>query len=366
MAFILTFLGKGGSGRTTMAIATAKKYAQQGSKVLLIAQDQTPGFSLQLGQTVEVKPTEIEPNLDVVQLQSTKLLEDAWEQFKDLEAQYLRSPVLKNIYGVELGVLPGMDQALALNFIREQEETHKYDVIVYDGLASISTLRMFGIPNILSWYFRRVGQILEQSDVVKALSPFVQPISNAVLTVSWTPDDFGSQPSHEANHLLDEGKAALADPNRVAASLVTTSQPEAIATAKFLWGSAQQTGLTVGSVLLNQATSNDNLTTTFEPLPVTSIPTKIGQNWLPLMEVLPDFQQQANQAAKPLTIDTLKREVKVFLPSFAKKEVKLSQSGPEITIEAGDQRHNIFLPPPLKGQAVKSAKFQNGYLIISL
>lgn len=366
MTFILTFLGKGGSGCTTMAIATAKKISALGSKVLLIGQDSSPAFMIQLGQSLDSSITEIAPQLDAIQLQGTKLLERSWEEIKELEAKYLRSPTFKNIYGQELGLLPGMDDALALNFIREQDETGKYDLIIYDGDASLHTLRMFGIPSISSWYARRVRQTLEQSDLVKALSPFVQPVSSAVLNVSWTPDDFASQPSNEANQMLERGKAAMANPNRVAAFLVTNDRPEAIAKAKYLWGSAQQIGLTVGGVLLNEISITNELSSTFNPLPLTSIPSLEAENWQPLIDALPDFKQLATQAPSPINIDTAKREVKVFLPGFNKKQVKLSQSGPEITIDAGNQRHNIFLPPPLKGQSVKGAKFQDSYLIISL
>lgn len=366
MAFILTFLGKGGSGRTTIAIATAKKYSSLGLKVLLVGQDPTPAFSIQLGQSVDSNLTEIAPKLDVIQLKTTQLLENKWEDLKALEAKYLRSPTLKNIYGQELGLLPGMDCTLALNFIREQDESGKYDIIIYDGNDSINTLRMLGTPEIISWYARRVRQTFEQSDIVKALSPFVQPVSSAILTTSWTPDDLVNQPTNDLNQILDKGKAALANPQRVAAFLVTTDKPEALATAKFFWGSAQQIRLTVGGILLNEASITNELSTTFNPLPITSIPTKEADNWQPLISALPDFQALAKQAPLPINIDTAKREIKIFLPGFDKKQVKLSQSGPEITIEAGDQRHNIFLPPPLKGQPVKGAKFQDNYLIISL
>ncbi len=360
MALILTFLGKGGTGRSTVAIATAKKLAASGSRVLLLSQDTSPVLSTLLGTTLETSPTEIGPNLKGMVLQSAQLLSQGWEDIKDLEAKYLRSPTLKNVYGQELGVLPGMDGALALNTLREYEASGRYDVIVYDGDSALNTLRMFSIPEIMSWYVRRFREVLTESDVGKALAPFVQPITSAILNVSWSVDDLENAP---ANDILQSGKAALADGNRVAAYLVTTEEKTAIAAAKYYWGGAQQVGLTVRGVIVNQGAAAV-LANEFDPLTVSSLP-KMDGEWTPLMEALPGLLGDS-QAPKPVTIDIAKRQVKVFLPGFEKKQVKLTQYGPELTIEAGDQRRNIELPSPLAGQSVKGAKFQNHYLIVSL
>ncbi|MEA5535817.1 ArsA family ATPase [Crocosphaera sp. XPORK-15E] len=362
MALILTFLGKGGSGCSTVAIATAKKLALAGSRVLLVSQDSTPVLTTLLGTSVDSSPTEVTNNLQVVSLQSAQLLSQGWEDVKDLEAKYLRSPTLKNVYGQELGILPGMDGALALNSLREYDKSGKYDVIIYDGDSALNTLRMFGIPEIFSWYIRRFRQIFTESDVGKALSPFVQPITSAILNVSWSADDLADT---QANDILEAGKAALGDGQRVAAYLVTTEDELAIASAKYFWGGAQQVGLTVRGVILNQGQENNPLAAEFDPLKVSNLPQRSLDNWQPLMDALPDFLGES-QVPKPVTIDLAARQVKVFLPGFAKNQVKLTQYGPELTIEAGDQRRNIELPSPLAGQSVKGAKFQNHYLIVSL
>lgn len=361
MSLILTFLGKGGTGRTTVAIAAAKRLASQGQRVLLVGQNPGPAFGILLGTEPGSDPQELSNNLQVVQLSAAALLERGWEEVKQLEAQYLRSPLLKNVYGQELGVLPGMDSALTLNAIREYDATGKYDAIVYDGSGDQATLRMLGMPETFSWYVRRFRQVLGESDMWKAVSPFIQPVTSAVLNVTWNGETFAAQPTEQVNSLLEQGKAAISNPQRMAAWLVTTQDTAAIATAKYLWGSAQQVGLTVGGVICNQATTISS-PEEFSPLSITTLPS--SPDWQLLMDALPDFRQ-ATSAPRSMEIDLANRQVKLFLPGFEKKQVKLTQYGPEVTIEAGDQRRNIMVPPQLSGQPVKGAKFQNGYLIIS-
>ncbi len=361
MARVLTFLGKGGTGRSTVAIAAAKRLAQSGNKVLVIGQDPSLGWIWDV--TLSDVAQTVELNIDGLWLRSTHLLEQGWEKLKTVEAQYLRSPTLKNIYGEELGVVPGMDEILALNALWEYDQSGRYDVIIYDGAGNLNTLRMFGVPEIASWYVRRFRQVLEGSEVVQTLAPFVQPVAGAVLSVNWSPDQFIDHPDGP-QALLNRGQAAIANPQRFVAYLVTTSDPIAQRVAQNYWGGSQQVGLTVEGVIQTPLTGGEIPATAFDPLPITQLPLVETEGWTLLMAALPDFATVI-PSPKPLTIDRQQKQVTIFLPGFDKKQVKLTQSGPELTIEAGDQRRNIDLPGGLRGRAVTGAKFQGGYLIIS-
>ncbi|AKG21725.1 Get3/ArsA fold putative tail anchor-mediating ATPase NosAFP [Calothrix sp. 336/3] len=364
MTLILTFLGKSAVHRTKVAIAAAKSLANQGKRVL-IAGNTEPTLPLLLGIPLTAEPQDIGANLQGVQLQAGVLIEKGWEEVKKLEAQYLSSPILKEVYGQELSILPGMDSVLTLNTLRQYDESGKYDVIIYDGSGDSSTIRMLGMADAVSWYVRRFRQIFANSDLGKTIveSPLVQPLISTLFNVNWTADNF-AQPVNQLNSFLDKGKEAIANPKHFAAFLVTTDDTLEVATAKFLWGSSQLIGLTVGGVLhISQA--GNNLTQDFTPLSVSNVPDIQGDNWQPLMDALPNFATQAIAAPQPIEIDINQRQVRLFLPGFDKKQVKLTQYGPEVTVEAGDQRRNIFLPPALSGKSVTGAKFQNHYLIIS-
>ncbi|MEA5470872.1 ArsA family ATPase [Spirulina sp. 06S082] len=363
MAHLITFLGKGGVGCTTSAIATAKKLAKNGDRVLLATQDPSPAFGLLLGRSVGIEPEEIEPNLWAVQFDTPFLLAKGWEEIKEMEAKYLRFSTLKNIYGQELGTFPGFESALGLYEIRNYNASQQFDAIVYDGTADLALISALGVPENTSWYIRRFRELILESDLGKALSPFVQPITAAIFNVSWSLENFAEQPLNETKTLLEEGIDAVCDPKRAIAYLVTNNDPVAIATAKYLWGSAQLAGVSVGGVLWNRESADRQLTAEFSPLSCTELPQTTDLE--AIADALPNIRE-VGDIPKPLQIDTTKRQAKVFLPGFDKKQVKLTQYGTEITIEAGDRRRNIILPPPLTGQPVKGAKFQDNYLILSL
>jgi anion-transporting ArsA/GET3 family ATPase len=224
MPQILTFLGKGGSGRTTVAIAAAKQQASLGRRVLFVSQDPTPATGILLGVPLTDKPQSIGANLEVVLISATVAIERGWEDVKQIEARYLRSPILRNVYGQELAIIPGMDSAIALNALRQYDASGKYDTIVYDGTGDLTTLRMAGMGDSLSWYLRRFVTVVEESDLWRTVAPIMQPALAAVLTLAWTGERVMSQPLQEANNFFTQSQAVIGNPQRVVGYRRTNSQ----------------------------------------------------------------------------------------------------------------------------------------------
>ena len=376
MTLILTFLGKGGTGRTTAAIAAAQKLTNEGKRVLLDTQEAGPALSILVGATVAASPTAIPANtglaggFQAVQPQTTSLLEENWERLKKFEAQYLRDPFFKAVFGQELSVIPGMDDFLALNAIREYTESNQYDEIEHDGPGNQSSLRLWGAIGGVDWYFRRFKQVFQTSQFYRSISPFIAPITGAIFSSGLSGDIWSQPETQSVEGMVAKGKALVRDPMQLRAYVVTGDDEVAIATGKYLWSAAQQIGLTVAGTFVNATASGQpaeaaSAAAAFDPIPVTALPfCESGNRWQPLVEALPALTEPVS-VPSAMSVDVVASQVKLFLPGFDKSQVKLTQYGPEVPVEAGDQRHNVSLPAALNGRKVTGAKFQSGYLIIS-
>ena len=365
MTQLLTFLGKGGTGKTTAAIATAKAAARQGMRTLVLAQDGSPGFAALLGVKVTGTPQTIDTNLSAVQIQGTTLMNEAWAFIDELEKEYVTTPFFKDIYPQEVPILPGQDNALALLTLRSFFSSGDYDVLVYDSPGNMVTLRTLGTPEVGAWYQRRASKAFLESDLYKALRPFADPLIQAVSPGAPSLENLVSQMRGRGVDLMDEGRQVIADPAQLRAYLVTTSDAAAVATAKYLWGSAQMVGLTVAGVVMTPHGAGSQATDEFTGIPQYGMASWDGQDWGPLVTAAAPLLT-STEVPPPVAIDRGAKTMKLFIPGFAKEDIQLSQSGPELTVTAGDQRRNLFLPAGFEGLRVTGAKFTEPYLTISL
>jgi arsenite-transporting ATPase len=358
---ILTFLGQSRHACAIASIAFARNLAQQGHRVLWITQDSGPLPATLWRQPLTTEAQTLANGVSGLQLQAATRLEKSWDVVKAIEAQYLRNPLLKQVFGQELVILPGMEDALTLDAIRVLYDSQDYDYLIYDGLAGKSTLRMWGLPEQMDWYIRRFQKVLIESELAQAVSPFLQPIAGAVLNISGSQESI-NQPVQQARGFLEAGRLVVQSPEHMMGFLVTTEDPADGAMARYLWGSSQQLGLTVGGAIAYGAQPD---TQTFAPLPLSSMPALTDDNWPALVNAVPDVGAASQQAPAPVEINEAEKQVRLFLPGFSKAEIDLTQYGPEVTITAGDQRRNLLLPPSLKQRSIQGAKFQADYLILS-
>ncbi|KAM3094354.1 ArsA family ATPase [Phormidesmis sp. 146-12] len=365
MSRIITFLGQAGVGHTPIAIATAKWFAQRQQRVLLVTHSPNPAAELLLNMPLTAQPQVIAPKLEAVQLQTTVLLEQSWQELKELIALYVPIPSFsEEVYPGELIILPGFDSVLAFNALRQYYMSGDYDVIIYNGRGDLETLRLLGVPDVLGWYFKRFRQVFEAIDLSKIADSIGGPIASALITANVDRKKLERE-MNRIREWITQGVAVVNDPQRLTAYLITTDEPSAIAEARWLWGSAQQVNLRVSGVLVaNSQSELFELEHAFAPLSVNALPKLHSEAWDEVIKALPDFMATAS-IPEPVTIDLQQRQVQVFLPGFTKKQVKLTQFGSELTIEAGDQRRNIFLPPEFRGQPIQLGKFEAPYLVVT-
>jgi anion-transporting ArsA/GET3 family ATPase len=366
MSRIITFLGKTGTEKTVLAIAVAKWFARQGKQVLLVTHCPSGSAEILLEIPLTTIPQVIDSNLQAVQLQATAMLDEVWVELKKLLAIYIPMPESDKLYSGELIILPGFDSLLSFNALRKYYQSGDYEVIIYDGRGDLETLRMLGIPNVLEWYFRRFERMFEGLDLNKIADSIGGPIASAILTANIDTQKL-KQGMEQIRDWIAQGVSVVGDPKRLTSYLVTTEAPGAIAESRWLWGSAQQVHLSISGVFVDCDRETNDLTQlqqAFDPLPIYPLPSLQKPYWASLLEALPNLND-IPLTPPPFEVDLAARLVKVFLPGFTKKQVKLTQYGVELTVEAGDQRRNLLLPSELQGQSIKSGKFEEPYLIVS-
>mmetsp|Transcript_37235 Transcript_37235/g.81079 ORF Transcript_37235/g.81079 Transcript_37235/m.81079 type:complete len:259 (+) Transcript_37235:146-922(+) len=162
---LVTALGKGGAGKTTVSIALAKHFAAQGKKVLLVLQseDQNAEDLLSMPLPKGATPQNVEGNLDMLRAFGASLLEEPWKGIRETEAQLaFTGGLLDEMTAEELPMVPGMDVFTVLGVLRKF--TLQYDVVVYDGPSSSEVLRLVAAPASLQWYLTRLKTAFERTE----------------------------------------------------------------------------------------------------------------------------------------------------------------------------------------------------------
>jgi len=143
---IVSFWGKGGTGKTTIAAATAVGLEEAGYKVFVFSSDPTPTLCLALGVGNCVDRLTRVGRIEALELSEETVLRLWRERFGDEVYEVISAflPVGREIIDYVAGA-PGISDQFLMYYVYEVWKRGDYDYIVWDTPAAGGGLRMLRI-----------------------------------------------------------------------------------------------------------------------------------------------------------------------------------------------------------------------------
>ncbi len=165
---VLLHTGKGGVGKTSLALATALGAAEHGHRVFVLSTDSAHSLGDALGQRVGAEPVEIAPGVQAQEISALVELDRAWSQIQEWLAALFQGGG-ENVATEELLVFPGLEELVALRAVRDVELGGEVDVCVVDCAPTGSTLRMLRLPDVLRMFMTDIFQMKRRAS--RAVKP---------------------------------------------------------------------------------------------------------------------------------------------------------------------------------------------------
>ncbi|MER5180889.1 ArsA-related P-loop ATPase [Streptomyces sp. NPDC002896] len=174
--------GPGGSGRTTLAAATALQAARSGTRTLVISADRTDTLGAALGVPTGADPVQPEPGLTAVRTDPAEGFRDDLLAFQDRAAQALDLLGAARLDEEELTPLPGSGELALLRALRDAAAA-PYDLLVVDLPPAPEALAVLALPEQLRRYLRRL--LPPERQAARALRPVLGRLAGVPMPGTW-------------------------------------------------------------------------------------------------------------------------------------------------------------------------------------
>src|SRR5215210_492194 len=241
----ILYTGKGGVGKTSVATATARRCAAQGSRTIVLSTDPAHSLAESLEAPVAGTPTDVGGGLFAQQIQAQDELERHWSGVQSWLGGVLMERGVDRIAAEELTVPPGGDELFSLLALKAHADSGDWDVIVVDCAPTGETLRLLSFPDAAQWCLDKMfGR-------EHALLSAARPLARAFLDLS-LPDErvFAEIQRLVAN--LVAMHELLRDASRVSIRLVMTPDRMVIAEAMRTFTYLNLYGYLTDAVVVNR------------------------------------------------------------------------------------------------------------------
>ena len=370
---ILLFTGKGGSGKTTTAAATALQIAATGKKTLVLSTDPAHSLSDALDIPLGPEPVFVAPNLDAQELDIYYSMKKYWGSLRKLMLEVFRWQGTDRIIAEELSALPGMEEGSAFLWIEQYVREAAYEVIVIDSAPTGETLTLLSLPQVTKWWTNRFLPIPKfamkgMSAMMGATTgvPFFEGLEELDLLLG----------RMESVHRL------LSDPEVASIRILVNPEKMVIAEARRAYTHLQLHGYHVDAVILNRELPEDatgfmagylktqkryvkEIEADFAPLPILRVP-HFGEEvyGVSMLTRLGDalYGKRVPDAllheGTPFHLEETREgyTLNLKIPAAADAEIKVRQNGNVLLLEMAGRRRPMFLPQFLNFYEIRETR----------
>lgn len=390
MSRVILVSGKGGTGKTTVASATALAAADRGKRTLVMSFDLAHSLSdsFDLGSALfdqhDGLPVRVSDNLDVQEINVPMEMERHWSDIYQYLAMLLTSTGLSSVVAKEVAIMPGMEDIISLMYINKYLQDGDYDALIVDCPPTAESLRFVNMTSTIEWY------MLKRFNIDRMLVKVARPIAGRFTDYQLPQDSYfdALRSIHQRITGVDE---ILVNPQVTTARLVTNPEKMVVRETQRAYMYFCLYGITTDRVVMNRlmprsedpyfarwaAAQNgyaDEVERFFQPIPVSRLP--LFEQEVLGVDRLREVARQVYGDADPLATEIRKPPfsftqqdgnsylLALDVPLVSRREVDLVRSGDELIISVGSFRRHIPLPQSVMKHDVRSARIENDQLLV--
>ena len=365
--------GPGGSGRTTVAAATALRAAGNGTRTLVLSADRTDTLGTMLGAATGPTPTRITPHLTAWRPDATAGFRDDLARFQDRASNVLNLLGASRLDPEEVTPLPGAEELTLLRALRDAALSERHELLVVDLPPTQQALSLLSLPEELRRYLRRL--LPAERQAAAGLRPVLGRLAGVPMPSEWLYETAARWDTE-----LGAVEAVLADREAVV-RLVAEPGPAGTDDVRSAGLALALRGLRPDALIANRVVPEE------WPAGLVAQQRKALEEWQESYDVhavphlghdprgtddltalaVPEVNDTTSTVEWPVTDHLAEDGVLVWhlpLPGAIRDELDLIRRGDELVVSAGQFRRIVPLPSALRRCTVAGAALREGELRI--
>jgi len=378
---VILHTGKGGVGKTSLALATALAAAEHGHRVFVLSTDAAHSLGDALGRPVGPESVEVADGVAAREVSVLAELDRAWSEIQDWLAALLREHG-EDMVVEELLVFPGLEELVALRAVRDVEAAGEWDVCVIDCAPTGSTLRVLRLPDVMRFFMENFF------DAKRRAMRLLRPLADRIGVGRLVAPDSVFEAFERLYHDVEDVRQILLDGERTSARLVVNPARVVVDETRRSFAYLSLYGVATDAVLVNrvlppdaahgwfsrwaerEAAEREAIASSF-PMPRFEAPLlprePIGADALRALGLQLYAEQDPAQLlcrTRPIRLEQRgKRTVlEIDLPHAKREEVDVVVHGADLLISVRDAQRLVSLPASVAGRELDEVRLVDGVL----